>query len=295
MAVFAALIVLSLAGLGWYLVAGHSWNVAASNIDDTFGSMEGYTAIVYAGTAEPEPSSAAGASGAGKPSSPEKGSSSEDAEERDAEGASQPASEPAAEDAPSSGNAPDSQKDVRSSDDASDSQEDALSSGNASDSEKDTSASSASFAGSTARAGAQSLSVAEVRESYEDKDAAVFELDTVDPSRYSEGVILKRGAHRFGVLSVSADEGFAARRIKGQVAYFAEHEVDFVVVVTDNRELLEDVEGVDIVVATQDEDPLVMGETVGSTFYVDAPEKGKVGAILISPSNVVSAKVIEDL
>ena len=292
MAVFAALIVLSLAGLGWYLVAGHSWNVAASNIDDTFGSMEGYTAIVYAGTAEPEPSSAAGASGAGKPSSPEKGSSAEDAEERDAEGASQPVLDPAAEDAPSSDDAPDSQKDAPSSDDAPDSQEDAPSSSNASDSEKDT---SASFAGATARAGAQPLSVAEVRESYEDKDAAVFELDTVDPSRYSEGVILKRGAHRFGVLSVSADEGFAARRIEGQVAYFAEHEVDFVVVVTDDRELLEDAEGVDIVVATQDEDPLVMGETVGSTFYVDAPEKGKVGAILISPSNVVSAKVIEDL
>ena len=44
-------------------------------------------------------------------------------------------------------------------------------------------------------------------------------------------------------------------------------------------------------VATQDEDPLVMGETVGSTFYVDAPEKGKVGAILISPSNVVSPRL----
>ena len=52
LAVFAALIVLSLSGLGWYLLAGHSWNVAASNIDDTFGSMDGYTAIVYAGTAE---------------------------------------------------------------------------------------------------------------------------------------------------------------------------------------------------------------------------------------------------
>ena len=49
--VFLALIVLSLCGLGWYLVAGHSWNVAASNLDDTFGSMDGYTAIVYPGTA----------------------------------------------------------------------------------------------------------------------------------------------------------------------------------------------------------------------------------------------------
>ncbi|WP_371298185.1 hypothetical protein [Paraeggerthella sp.] len=54
LAVFAALIVLSLGGLGWYLVAGHSWNVAASNIDDTFGNMDGYTAIVYAGTVPPE-------------------------------------------------------------------------------------------------------------------------------------------------------------------------------------------------------------------------------------------------
>ena len=54
LAVFAALIVLSLGGLGWYLVAGHSWNVAASNIDDTFGSMDGYTAIVYAGTVPPD-------------------------------------------------------------------------------------------------------------------------------------------------------------------------------------------------------------------------------------------------
>ena len=54
LAVFAALIVLSLLGLGWYLVAGHSWNVAASNIDDTFGSMDGYTAIVYEGTAVPQ-------------------------------------------------------------------------------------------------------------------------------------------------------------------------------------------------------------------------------------------------
>ena len=60
LAVFAALIVLSLLGLGWYLVAGHSWNVAASNIDDTFGSMDGYTAIVYEGTAVPQTASGEG-------------------------------------------------------------------------------------------------------------------------------------------------------------------------------------------------------------------------------------------
>lgn len=37
-----------------YVFAGHSWNVTASNIDDAFGNMEGYTAIVYEGTIEEE-------------------------------------------------------------------------------------------------------------------------------------------------------------------------------------------------------------------------------------------------
>ncbi|MFR1640186.1 MAG: hypothetical protein ACLSVD_14115 [Eggerthellaceae bacterium] len=41
--------------------------------------------------------------------------------------------------------------------------------------------------------------------------------------------------------------------------------------------------------------PVRDGETIDGTFYVDAPEAGKVGTILISPSNVVSAKVIEEL
>ena len=41
-----------------YVFAGHSWNVTASNIDDAFGNMEGYTAIVYEGTVEEEESAA---------------------------------------------------------------------------------------------------------------------------------------------------------------------------------------------------------------------------------------------
>ena len=85
------------------------------------------------------------------------------------------------------------------------------------------------------------------------------------------------------------------RSIERQVAYFTEHEVDFIVVLTSDSELLEDVEGVDIVLSVGDEELFVMGETVDGTFFVDAPDKGSVGAILISPSNVVSAKVIEEL
>ena len=36
--------------MAWYMLVGHSWNKAASHIDDLVGSMDGYTVIVYEGT-----------------------------------------------------------------------------------------------------------------------------------------------------------------------------------------------------------------------------------------------------
>lgn len=47
------LIVLGVAGvsaMAWYILVGHNWNEAASLIDDHFGSMEGYTVVLYEGT-----------------------------------------------------------------------------------------------------------------------------------------------------------------------------------------------------------------------------------------------------
>ena len=219
--VFLALIVLSLCGLGWYLVAGHSWNVAASNLDDTFGSMDGYTAIVYPGTAV-EPA-------AGK----------------DADAA-----------------AP-----------------------------KDGAAGEAEGEGSLLGPKKKTLSAQEAKEGYEEKGATVFSLDTVDLDAYREGVILKKGGHRFGVFGIA--EPTSTIVLEKQIAYFKRHKVDFIVLVTPDKEYAEDVSGIDIVVSTQDEDLFVMGETIDGTFYVDAPAVGSVGAILISPSNVVSAKVLQ--
>lgn len=42
-------------GLTYVTNAGKTWNLAASVMDDTLGSMEGYSVIVYEGTVDPEP------------------------------------------------------------------------------------------------------------------------------------------------------------------------------------------------------------------------------------------------
>ncbi|MRX83090.1 alcohol dehydrogenase [Eggerthella guodeyinii] len=288
LAVFAALIVLSLFGLGWYLIAGHSWNVAASNIDDTFGSMDGYTAIVYEGTAVPKAVDEKGASGAGADAGASSGAKAADGaspeagESKDPERNEREAEEPASKE--------------RSAADA----EEGLPERDAADgADADAGASSSSSAGTGTLANGTSakakpgVTVAEAQKSYEDKKATVFSLDTVDLDQYGEGTILKKGDHRFGVFSVT--EPTTVRALEKQVAYFAAHKVDFIVAITPDKAYVEDASGIDIVISTQDEDLFVMGETIDGTFYVDAPEVGKVGTILISPSNVVSAKVIEEL
>lgn len=259
LAVFAALILLSLCGLGWYLVAGHSWNVAASNIDDTFGSMDGYTAIVYAGTADP-------AKDAGKAA---KGTAASD-------GKAASANE----------SAPDDPLDP-------DETPSGLDSGNELDEVPESAGTGTLANGTSSKNSKPSVTVDEAQESYEDKKATVFSLDTVDVGQYSEGTILKKGDHRFGVFSVTGP--VTPRSLEKQVAYFALHKVDFIVVITPDKAYVDEASGIDIVISTQDEDLFVMGETINGTFYVDAPEVGKVGTILISPSNVVSAKVIEEL
>lgn len=53
--VFALLVIFAVAVLTSYFTTGRTWNVAASFVDDTVGSMEGYTAIVYKGVVEPQP------------------------------------------------------------------------------------------------------------------------------------------------------------------------------------------------------------------------------------------------
>ncbi len=52
--IFVLLLALGAFLIGSYIVGGHSLNVAATQINDTFGNMEGYSAIVFEGTQKPE-------------------------------------------------------------------------------------------------------------------------------------------------------------------------------------------------------------------------------------------------
>lgn len=262
--VFGLLVVLSLCGFGWYIVAGHSWNIAASTIDDTVGEMNGYTVIVYEGTLTPEQSDSESQEPA------DQALPSSDGVSPESDGSATPESNAAG--------------DLDAATDA-----DAVA-------EADNPAPSLlpsiglSFFESSGEKAPVDLAALEA--DYREKEASTLTLDTTNLARYEEGTILKCGAKRIGVMS--ATPGVTQLDVAQCMQSFENADVDFTVVITPDRWKVQRITGIDIVICTENEDLLASGQTVNNTFFVDAPEIGSAGVILISPSNVVSAKEVSE-
>ena len=351
--VFLLLIVLSTFGIAWYMVAGHSWNVAASSIDEKVGQMEGYTSIVYAGTLPVQADAKTLDSQNSPDAQLEEGAGSADTAGKADEGASgsgsasaSPTSSDAAASASSSGGSVASSSanenasvsggssSTGSSNPSSKSSSSKAASGQTKssdsidvqthndeasgltsdvgsvaapvpdtseqdDSESDRTSDNATvLKAATVRGGmdvakSQSVAPEQVQANYEEKGATVLVLDTADPSEYSDGVILKRGSKRIGVFSV--DVPLSEKAAEARVKYFRDCKVDLVVCISSVRTYVRNLQGADIVITLQDEEVSTMGGNSNGSFFVNAPHVDSVGAILVSPSNVVSAKVIESL
>ncbi len=334
--VFALLIFLGLAGVCWYLVVGHSWNVAASNIDDSVGTMDGYTCIVFSGTTEPKAASTSlrasveSVMGSGSASSSNKqsgdseraaGSSSSpkttvDANKEAAQGYTADIGSVAApvvptqDDASATGGrvAPDSVTEVATDGESAEAEPTTVEEPNGSEASLAAEASAAdesvkqgaaesesssSSSSSTSVKATPAVSLADVAESYAEKSSYVLTLDTLTPGAYSEGSIVKRGEKRIGILSVEVPLTVEAAELA--IEPFVAAKVDMLICVTPSKSYVKNASGFDIVVTTQDDSVSTIGETSNKTFYVAAPDLGKVGAVVVSPSNTVSAKVIESL
>ncbi|MGI6104968.1 MAG: alcohol dehydrogenase [Raoultibacter sp.] len=262
--VFFGMVILAISGLIGYLMIGHNWNVAASNIDDATGSMEGYTTIVYEGAIDP---------------------AQKKAREAEAEDASKEDS------LLSLGEAPPESLDLSPGVD--EELEPLIES--ESNSENQSTGSEISSSDVITDVGAVTetvltLDIDEVVKSYQEKKSMVFKLDTLDTSKYEETTILKKGEKRIGVFSVAETD--TAFKIERQVSTLKKYKVDYIVAVVPDPSLVELVSGIDIVISTSDENLFVMGESINDTFYISSPVIGSVGAILISPSGVVSAKTL---
>lgn len=260
LAVFFGLAILGFCSLIGYLMLGYSWNVTATNIDDATGSLKGYTAIIFEGISsqvsekEPLPSDETEASST---DGADKGSETNPAEAGESDGGSE-ANPDGTDGADTDSSNPPILRD------------EAISSLKTS-----------------------YLAVEDVRESYLEKESEIVVLDIADFNKYSGGLILKKGNHRFGVFPVDRDT--SSVEIRQTLSYLEKHEVDFILALTSDRALVEKYSSIDIVISTNPKDAISSGETSKYAFHVSTPVEGSVGVILISPSNVVSAKVLTEV
>ena len=323
-----------------YVFAGHSWNVTASNIDDAFGNMEGYTAIVYEGTIEEEESAAQSSASAtsaatGSASSKNAGDAeSLPGDSKAGDGQASASSSSSSDGNQASASASSSDKQTASSQGGSSvasasptsvsaqgngsvdqgvstASEPVAAEGSASEGVVGESTAGEGVSATVSLGGAldsqvstaaplaghkkekEPVALSDVDELYQAKGANVISLHTSDLSAYEEGTILKRGGKRYGIFSVTRE--YSRILIDEKVKYFTDQKVDYVIALCPEVSYLKNAENIDIVITTADSTISSMGESRNGAFYVSTPKIGSVGAILISPSNVVSAKTISEL
>lgn len=309
--VFAALLILGMAALIGYIQLGHSWNVAASNIDDVTGTMDDYTTILYEGTVplgakvieededDQEPLDASSSREASSFRNPF--DRNDDLDIAPKQGIPSKNDERSAEEKAAAAEARARlQEFINTKGTVNRLSEAALSSDLIPEDPLfglDLTETETTIVGPGANtASAKKVTILDredVEKSYREKGATVITLDTENPEKYQEGLIIKKGSKRVGVFSVSETD--TTFKIEQRALAFNKYSVDFVVAITPSKKLVEKAQGIDIVISTQNEKLFVMGETINNTFYVGAPTKGSIGAILISPSNVVSAKVLTEI
>ena len=274
LALLGLLAIVAAGAMGYYMLVGHNWNVAASNIDDSIGQMDGYTVFLYEGMgSEPvkvttSSSSTASESLPGKQSSSSSsGSPSEQAELPD---------EALAEE-----QTPASTDSVP--------EEQSTSSSFVTSAEQDATSTSSSEGEEEV-----AMSFEDVVKSYREKGAVVFVLDVTDLAFYNDPIIVEKPGKRVGIFSNLKPyrKTVARKAVRDLGLYgakcFVELTDDMVVDESDTR-------GVTVLVSTDQENMLTRGEYVGSAYCVGVPYEGKVQAIIMSPSGVLSTKTIAEL
>ena len=331
--VFGLLVVFAGAVLIGYFATGRSWNVAASFVDDTVGNMDGYLAIVYPGVVpEDEPADAKTADGeaGGSAEGADTAGGEADADSADDVGDGVAVRDAAAGvDGSGSGSADGTgdTADARDSSAAASSDASAAAGGTSSG---ETSSDGAMAGGSSGSASSsddaapddgsadvsagglsigldilsllsrsnagvdKAVFVSDVRDLYERKGADVLTLDPANLDRYLDPQVLTIGDRRVGVFAVQVYASHV--RLDEVRSFFEEQGVDVVVCLTPRADYLSSMTGIDDVIVTSDFESIsTEGEFRGGTFVIASPAEGQVGVVLVTSSNVSSARVVDGL
>jgi hypothetical protein len=255
--VFIALIFAAGAIISIYLSTGRTWTRAATALDDSVGFMDGYTAVVFAGTAPND------ADDADKPDFLQLDISSE---------------------------SPTSQLDASSS--AGD-----ISAAQASqiaDAVIDTMGLRilALYPGDL-MSEFDGVFVSDVRDLYERKDAYAITLDLDNTSAYSDGQVLRAGSRSLGIISI--DNAVSARIMQQKIEDLKERGADCIICIAPRPASITYYQGINAVIFTDPDADITQNNATKGTAIIQNPPRGEVGVIIFTKNNTTSTKTISVL
>ena len=134
----------------------------------------------------------------------------------------------------------------------------------------------------------QSRALDSVEYEYRQKEATTFALDSMNLEAYAEPTVLERGGYRIGVIYIEPDD--TTRTIQAHADYLESHGCNAVIAFSGKALDEAECEGLDIVVDLHSDGSRKASDAKRDSTVVTMPCTGNIGAIVISPSDVVSFK-----
>ena len=323
LAVFGFLVAAGFIALTTYISAGHNLNSASTGIDDIAGSMSGYGVILYEGTVESSASaesSLASDNALGSNESARIGESAKsdeqsvkgfvkmalglDSETEAGVSGSAKASESTGASASTSGSASDDANDPMTMDEAKEIYE----AKKATVLGLDVSDLEQYQFGRIIMKGGHTYGIVSITDdelaALDLPKAATTTKTTITTSRESRtssvgssAKVSTKSAYAnvaellADVDADSIDEELVAR-VGDVIDHFRNAGVDIVVVLTHDVRPMAAIDGADVVITVRTDERFSQSQMISHTLYVDTPEVGSVGALLVAPGNVVSSRVL---
>ena len=332
LAVFGFLVAAGFIALTTYISAGHNLNYASTGIDDIAGNMSGYGVILYEGTVESSASAESSLTSdkaltsnesvrigesAEEGVSSAKGESDEqsvkgfvkmalglDSETEAGVPGSAKASESTGASASTSGSASDAANDPMTMDEAKEIYE----AKKATVLELDVNDLEQYQFGRIIMKGGHTYGVVSITDdelaALDLPKAATTTKTTITTSRESRtssvgssAKVSTKSAYAnvaellADVAADSIDEELVAR-VGDVIDHFRNAGVDVVVVLTHDVRPMAAIDGADVVITVRTDERFSQSQMINHTLYVDTPEVGSVGALLVAPGNVVSSRVL---
>ena len=250
-----------------YIMVGHGWNYAATEIDDTSGNMQEYLVVVFDGT-----STTSGGISSNKNENAANQNTNKNKNQNTTANQNTNNTNSSAREGEGIGAQIQRFFNLDSSTDATESEKDAID--------------DSPIINSTPRA----ATLGDAYASYLEKGADVLCLYSRDISHYAAGEIFYKGSYTVGVLGLTEIESY--KQVQAKIDALRSRGANAVVVLAARSSMLAATKGANVCIEVGGNTKALESSVSGGVVSVKSSAIGTIDAVILSPNHIVSAKML---